>query len=39
MISFAERERRFSWKASGWHAPIDDLHVAALRDAGFRELE
>jgi SAM-dependent methyltransferase len=36
---FAERERRFSWKASGWHAPIFDLHVAALRDSGFREVE
>jgi SAM-dependent methyltransferase len=35
---FAERDRRFSWKASGWHAPIFDLHVAALRDAGFREV-
>jgi SAM-dependent methyltransferase len=35
---FAERERRFGWKASGWHAPIFDLHVAALQDAGFREV-
>jgi SAM-dependent methyltransferase len=35
---FAERERRFGWKASGWHAPIFDLHVAALRNAGFREV-
>jgi len=35
---FAERERRFAWKASGWVAPIFDLHVAALRDAGFREV-
>lgn len=35
---FAERERRFAWKTSGWHAPIFDLHVAALRDGGFREV-
>jgi SAM-dependent methyltransferase len=35
---FAERERRFAWKASGWHPPIFDLHVAALRDGGFREV-
>jgi SAM-dependent methyltransferase len=35
---FAERERRFSWKVSGWHAPIFDLHAAALRDGGFREV-
>jgi SAM-dependent methyltransferase len=35
---FAERERRFAWKATGWHAPIFDLHVAALRDGGFREV-
>jgi SAM-dependent methyltransferase len=35
---FAERERRFSWKTSGWHAPIFDVHVAALRDGGFREV-
>lgn len=34
----AERERRFAWKATGWHAPIFDLHVAALRDGGFREV-
>jgi SAM-dependent methyltransferase len=34
----AERERRFSWKTSGWHAPIFDVHVAALRDGGFREV-
>jgi hypothetical protein len=33
-----EREQRFGWKASGWHAPIFDLHVAALQDAGFREV-
>ena len=31
-------ERRFGWQASGWHTPIYDLHVAALRDAGFREV-
>jgi SAM-dependent methyltransferase len=35
---FAERERRFGWKVSGRHAPIFDLHVAALRDADFREV-
>lgn len=35
---FAERERRFAWKTTGWHAPIFDLHVAALRDGGFREV-
>jgi SAM-dependent methyltransferase len=35
---FAERERRFAWKATGWHAPIFDLHIAALRDGGFREV-
>jgi SAM-dependent methyltransferase len=35
---FAERERRFAWKGSGWQAPIFDLHVAALRDGGFREV-
>jgi SAM-dependent methyltransferase len=36
---FAERARRFAWKASGWHTPIFDLHVAALRDGGFREID
>jgi SAM-dependent methyltransferase len=35
---FAERERRFSWKTSGRVAPIFDVHVAALRDGGFREV-
>ena len=35
---FAERDRRFSWKAAGGQAPIFDLHVAALRDSGFREV-
>jgi len=35
---FAERERRFAWKATGWRAPIFDVHEAALRDAGFREV-
>jgi hypothetical protein len=34
----AERERRFAWKTTGWHAPIFDLHVAALRDGSFREV-
>jgi SAM-dependent methyltransferase len=36
----AERERRFGWMKEvnrGWVAPIFDVHVAALRDAGFRE--
>jgi SAM-dependent methyltransferase len=35
---FAERSRRFAWKGSGAPAPIIDLHEAALRDAGFREV-
>lgn len=35
---FAERERRFAWKTAGWHTPIFDVHEAALRDAGFREV-
>jgi trans-aconitate methyltransferase len=35
---FAERERRFAWKAHGWHAPIFEVHEAALHDAGFREV-
>ena len=35
---FVERERRFTWKPSGWHPPIFDLHVAALRDGGLREV-
>jgi hypothetical protein len=34
----AERERRFVRKATGWRAPIFDVHEAALRDAGFRAL-
>lgn len=33
----AERERRFGWMNQERAAPIFDLHVAALRDAGFRE--
>lgn len=35
---FAERERRFAWKAQARHVPIFDVHAAALRDAGFREV-
>lgn len=35
---FAERARRFAWKEAGWHAPIFDVHEAALHDAGFREV-
>jgi trans-aconitate methyltransferase len=34
----AERERRFAWKAQERHVPIFDVHEAALRDAGFREV-
>lgn len=34
----AERERRFTWKAQERHIPIFDVHEAALRDAGFREV-
>jgi SAM-dependent methyltransferase len=33
-----ERERRFAWKAQERHIPIFDVHEAALRDAGFREV-
>jgi SAM-dependent methyltransferase len=35
---FAERDRRFAWKAAGGHQPIFEFHEAALRDAGFREV-
>jgi hypothetical protein len=35
---FAERARRFAWKGLGSPGPIVDLHVAALRDGGFREV-
>jgi SAM-dependent methyltransferase len=35
---FAARARRFAWKGSGSPAPIIDLHEAALRDGGFREV-
>ena len=35
---FAERARRFAWKGSGSPAPIIDLHEAALRNGGFREV-
>ena len=34
----AERQRRFAWRTAEWQAPIFDLHVAALRDGGFREV-
>jgi SAM-dependent methyltransferase len=36
----AERERRFGWMKgvnSEWQQPIWDVHIAALKDAGFRE--
>ncbi|HEY3081976.1 MAG TPA: class I SAM-dependent methyltransferase [Chloroflexota bacterium] len=38
---FAERERRFAWRQPWdrrWESPIRDLHEAALREAGFREV-
>jgi trans-aconitate methyltransferase len=35
---FAERERRFAWKAQERQSPIFDMHAAALWDAGFREV-
>jgi hypothetical protein len=35
---FTERERRFTWKAQERRVPIFDVHEAALRDAGFREV-
>jgi trans-aconitate methyltransferase len=35
---FAERERRFIWKAQERRISIFDVHEAALRDAGFREV-
>jgi SAM-dependent methyltransferase len=35
---FAERERRFGWRAGGEFNPGYDLQVGALRDAGFREV-
>lgn len=36
----AERARRFAWRTGerDWTPPIYDVHVAALRDAGFREV-
>lgn len=34
----AERERRFSWRPVEVTAPIADVHEAALRDAGFRQV-
>ena len=34
-----EREQRFTWRAaSNWHNPIYDFQVAALQEAGFREV-
>ncbi len=36
---FAERERRFPEVIHGETAPILDLHIGALRDAGFREVD
>jgi hypothetical protein len=33
-----ERERRFAWTAQERHVPLCDVHAAALRDAGFREV-
>jgi SAM-dependent methyltransferase len=38
---FAERERRFAWRQPWdrrWESPIYELHEAALREAGFREV-
>jgi SAM-dependent methyltransferase len=35
---FAERERRFPEATHDETAPIYDLHIGALRDAGFREV-
>jgi SAM-dependent methyltransferase len=35
---FAERERRFPEASHDATAPIFDLHIGALRDAGFREV-
>jgi len=35
---FAERERRFAWKTDEDVEPIPELHEAALRHAGFREV-
>jgi len=35
---FAERERRFAWRAGAEHEALLDLHEAALRNAGFREV-
>lgn len=34
----AERERRFGWMKEDWAAPNFDVHIAALKDAGFREV-
>ena len=34
----AERRRRFAERAQAWVNPIYDLHEAALREAGFREV-
>jgi SAM-dependent methyltransferase len=34
----AERERRFAWRPDSLLAPTAELHEAALRDAGFREV-
>jgi SAM-dependent methyltransferase len=33
-----ERKRRFAWSTDDWTEPILDFYVAALRDAGFREV-
>lgn len=38
----AERERRFGWMNginTQWSQPIVDVHIAALRDAGFRQVD
>ena len=35
---FAERTRRFPSQTHGENAPSFDMHVAALHDAGFREV-
>ncbi|MCS7259556.1 MAG: class I SAM-dependent methyltransferase [Anaerolineae bacterium] len=35
----SERERRFSGRPRGFDAPIIDVHIAALRDAGFHQVD
>jgi len=35
---YEERQRRFAQSSHGKQAPIFDVHVAGLRDAGFSEV-